>query len=121
VRLDADAAEAACREQYEKERSYRRMLADTDLVLGQLEQRNLAGQRDLDRVMRQNLVRMLNGLPQPTRARFPAAGGVQEALDGVFDVQADLLVVLQRMVHWDRLLMGPWEQEESAAPARRSA
>jgi hypothetical protein len=46
---------------------------------------------------------------------------VQRALDGIFLVQESLLVVLQRMLHWDRLVTSPWESEAEAEPARRTA
>ncbi len=50
-------AAAAVTEPQKVERSYKRMLALTDEVLSRLEQRNLAGQRDLDPVMRRNIAR----------------------------------------------------------------
>ena len=109
VWTDAIAAEAAALERHKIERSYRRMLAMTDAVLGGLEQRNMAGQRELDEVIRREIARTLSSLPPDARARFPAATTVQEALDGIFDVQGALLLVLQRMLHWDRLLAVPWD------------
>jgi hypothetical protein len=125
VWLDAAAAEAAAREQRKVERSYRLMLAATDDVLAQLERRNLSGQRDLDQVLRRDIDRMLARLSPAARSRFPAGvSEVQEALDGVFEVQEELLLVLQRMVHWDRLLTAPWDGLVGGAddlPERRTA
>jgi hypothetical protein len=118
---DAIAAEAAAMELHQVERSYRRVLAMTDDVLGQLEQRNLNGQRDLDEVLKRDLARTLDELPDDARHRYPAAATVQEALDGIFLVQESLLLVLQRMLHWDRLLSSPWESMDDAEPARRTA
>ncbi|HEY4024992.1 MAG TPA: hypothetical protein VGO86_01070 [Candidatus Dormibacteraeota bacterium] len=120
------AAETADLERRSVERGYRRMLALTDRVLGQLEQRNLAGQRRLDRVVQQHIEQTLRELPPRAQSRFPdAARTVQEALDGIFDVQAELLLVLQRMLHWDRLLVPPWDEPEDdyvdAPPSRRTA
>jgi hypothetical protein len=124
VWTDAVAAEAAALELHQVERSYRRVLAMTDDVLGKLEQRNLHGQQELDEVIKRDLARMLSELPPDARSRFPDAecATVQGALDGIFLVQESLLVVLQRMLHWDRLVRSPWESEaEEAEPARRSA
>lgn len=112
VWTDAVAAEASARERHQVERMYRRMLAMTDDVLGKLEQRNLKGQQELDEVVMRDLARTLGELPPDARARFPAARTVQEALDGIFSVQEVLLVVLQRMLHWDKLLASPWESDD---------
>lgn len=103
---DAVAAEAAALQLHQVERSYRRVLAMTDEVLAELEQRNLHGQRELDDVMRRNLAKTLAELPADARRRYPdgAAASVQTALDGIFLVQESLLLVLQRMLHWDRLV-----------------
>lgn len=121
---DTIAAEAAALERHKIERSYRRMLAMTDGVLGGLERRNLSGQRELDEMMRREIARTLSCLPPDARDRFPAAKTVQQALDGIFDVQEALLLVLQRMLHWDRLLAAPWEGAVEGAdepPYRRTA
>jgi hypothetical protein len=104
VRADAVAARAAALELRKVEDGYRRALALTDDLLGQLERRNLAGKHELDEIVRRNLARAMNELPPDARARYPDAGTVQEALDGVFLVQESLLLVLQRMLHWDRLV-----------------
>ncbi|HKF76465.1 MAG TPA: hypothetical protein VE953_01620 [Terriglobales bacterium] len=101
---DAIAAEAALLEERQVERSYRRVLALTDDVLGKLEQRNLRGERVLDDEVRRDLAGALSELPPDARSRFPRAGSVQEALDGIFLVQETILLVLQRMLHWDRLV-----------------
>jgi hypothetical protein len=109
---DAVAAEASVRERRQVERRYRHVLAMTDDMLGKLEQRNLAGQRDLDEVVLRDLARTLEHLPADARQRFPAARTVQGALDGIFSVQEILLIVLQRMLHWDKLLASPWESDD---------
>ena len=102
---DAIAAEAAVLRERQVERGYRRVLAMTDEMLTELEQRNLRSERELDDTVRHDLARMLAELPVDARRRFPDnAGSVQKALDGVFLVQESLLVVLQRMLHWDRLV-----------------
>ena len=102
---DATAAEAAVLQERQVERGYRRVLAMTDWVLTELEQRNLRGERELDEAVRRDLARTLAELPPDARRRFPDnARSVQKALDGVFLVQESLLVVLQRMLHWDRLV-----------------
>jgi len=102
---DATAAEAAVLQERQVERGYRRVLAMTDWVLTELEQRNLRGERELDEAVRRDLARTLAELPPDARRRFPDnVGSVQKALDGVFLVQESLLVVLQRMLHWDRLV-----------------
>jgi hypothetical protein len=122
---DALDAEQAALEQHRLERSYRTMLTLTDQVLGQLEQRNLSGQRELDEVMKRDIARTLGEVTARARSRFPRTSLVQEALDGMFEVQGELMLVLQRMLHWDRLLASvPWDvdAEESDHPlARRSA
>jgi hypothetical protein len=117
------AAEAAVLEEHRQERRYRRMLALTDGVLGRLEQRNLKGQRELDDVMRRDIERALRRLTPDARHRFPAGATlVQEALDGIFDVQETILLVLQRMLHWDRLLAAsPWDRDDDESLVRRSA
>jgi hypothetical protein len=118
------SAEEAVREQRRQERSYRRMLSRTDDLLGELEGRNLAGQRELDDPMRQRIALTLLDLTPRARNRFPPARTVQQALDGVFEVQETILVTLQRMLHWDRLLAMPWEAQVAGGDepwARRSA
>src|SRR5256885_12066907 len=84
VWVDAIAAEAAALERHRTERSYRRMLSMTDEILGRLEQRNLAGQSELDEVIRRELSRTLSLLTPEAPSRFPEATSVQEALDGIF-------------------------------------
>jgi hypothetical protein len=121
VWTDAMAAETAALEMHQVERSYRRVLAMTDDVLGQLEQRNLHDQRNLDEVLKRDLARTLDELPDDARDRYPVAVTVQEALDGIFLVQESLLVVLQRMLHWDRLLSSPWDSMDDAEPVCRTA
>jgi hypothetical protein len=101
---DAISAEAAGLERRRIERGYRRLLALTDEVLGRLEERNMAGERNLDQVVRRHIARTLDSLPPRARARFRNTNRVQEALDGIFEVQEELMLVLQRMLHWDRLL-----------------
>ncbi len=117
-------AETAVREQRRVERSYRHMLGLTDQMLGELERLNLAGQRVLDEETRRRIALALVEVEPPARDRFPSANTVQEALDGMFDVQEDLLLILQRMVHWDRLLASPWDADVAGGdepPVRRSA
>jgi hypothetical protein len=121
VWVDAIAAEAEALERHKLERTYRRMLAITDGVLGRLEQRNLAGQHELDDVIRRDLAKMLRALPNDARRRFPSAQCVQQALDGVFEVQEALLIVLQRLLHWDRLTAEPWQDASESPLARRTA
>jgi hypothetical protein len=101
---DAVAAEAAVLRQRQVERGYRRVLAMTDGVLAELERRNLRGQPELDAVVKRQLARTLAEVPPDARRRFPNAGSVQEALDGIFLVQESILLVLQRLLHWDRLV-----------------
>jgi hypothetical protein len=120
VWIDTIAAEAAALEQHKVERQYRRMLALTDGVLTRLEQRNLVGQQELDEVIKRDIARTLSVLSPDARGRFPRATNVQEALDGIFDVQESLLHVLQRMLHWDRLLSTSWEADDPL-PQRRTA
>lgn len=102
-------AEEAIREERRAERDYRRMLGLTDRLLGRLEQLNLSGHRELDEDTRRDIALTLLDVTEPARNRFPSTNGVQEALDGMFDVQESLLLTLQRMVHWDRLLSAPWD------------
>ena len=115
---EAEAAQAAALERRQVERSYRRVLALTDHVLGALERRNLRGQVELDQAIRRDLALTVVELPPDARRRFPSPRNVQEALDGIFTVQEPLLLVLQRLLHWDRLVSDQWPVEE---PARRSA
>jgi hypothetical protein len=112
VWTDAVAAEASVRERRQVERRYRRVLAMTDDVLGKLEQRNLNRQKELDEVVMRDLAHTLAELPPDARDRFPRARTVQQALDGIFSVQEVLMVVLQRMLHWDKLLASPWDSED---------
>jgi hypothetical protein len=104
VWADATADEATVRQMRRVEHHYRRALAMTDDVLGKLEQRNLHGERELDDGLRRDLARTLTELPPDARSRFSEGRSVQEALDGIFRVQEPLLFVLQRMLHWDRLV-----------------
>lgn len=122
VWVESIEAEAAVLAEHREERRYRRMLALTDGVLGRLEQRNLTGQVELDDVILRDLGRTLAMLPPEARRRFPTVTTVQEALDGIFDVQEVILLVLQRMLHWDRLLTGPWDLSgDDESFARRTA
>ena len=107
VLSDAIKAQRKVLERTRRERNYRRMLGLTDELLGHLERLNLDGQRDMDEFTRREIERtLLNVLPR-ARNRFPAVTTVQEALDGLFEVQAELLIPLQRMVHYDRVLAAP--------------
>jgi len=87
-----------------REREYRRMLALTDKLLGHLEQLNMSGQRDLDAATQRDIATMLGELTPRARGRFPRAHTVQQALDGLFEVQEELMLPLQRMLHWEPLL-----------------
>jgi hypothetical protein len=118
-------ADEAIREQRRAERDYRRMLGLTDRLLGRLEQLNLSGHRELDEETRRDIALTLLDVTEPARDRFPSTNAVQQALDGMFDVQESLLLTLQRMVHWDRLLSAPWDAGvaggDQPASIRRSA
>jgi hypothetical protein len=118
-------ADEAIREQRRAERDYRRMLGLTDRLLGRLEQLNLSGHRELDEETRRDIALTLLDVTEPARDRFPSTNAVQKALDGMFDVQESLLLTLQRMVHWDRLLSAPWDAGvaggDQTASIRRSA
>jgi hypothetical protein len=107
VWTDAEAAERAVLERTQAERSYRYMLGLTDDLLGHLERLNLDGQHDLDAVTRREIETMLGSLCPKARDRFPAVSTVREALDGLFEVQEELLFPLQRMVHYDHLFASP--------------
>jgi hypothetical protein len=119
VWTDALDAEQATIEKDRVERRYRGMLALTDELLGRLERRNLAGQRTLDDVVNRDIARTLGALTPGARGRFPRTTLVQEALDGIFDVQAELMGVLQRMVHWSRVLSANLHDEDAAADEPR--
>lgn len=98
---------SAVREDVCSEGDYRRMLTLTDQLLGHLELLNLHGQKGIDGVTRRSITATMRELTPSARARFPRARTVQEALDGLFEVQVELLVPLQRMLHWDRLVSVP--------------
>lgn len=104
---DAAAMDDDARERKSVERSYRRQLARTDALLWRLERLNLAGNTDLDLDTRKELGLALVDVNPRARQRFPTATSVQEALDGVFEVQEEILMVLERLLHWDRLLTSP--------------
>lgn len=98
--IDAARTELALRERWKIERRYRRLLSLSDRVLKGLEQRNLSGHSRLDQSVRQDISRMLGELPADVRHRFPsAATSVQEALDGTFEVQEELMLVLKRVLN----------------------
>jgi hypothetical protein len=80
------------------ERRCRGMIKATDRLLDQLEASNLGGGGRLDARMRRSIDRTLEGLPPAARERFPNCRTVQEALDGTFAVQEELLSSLQRMI-----------------------
>jgi hypothetical protein len=115
VWTDALDAEQAAIERDRVERRYRGMLALTDELLGRLERRNLAGQRTLDDVEKRDIARTLGALTPGARGRFPRTTLVQDALDGIFDVQSELMGVLQRMGHWSRVLSTNVRDEDAAA------
>jgi hypothetical protein len=97
--IDAARAEFALRERWEVERRYRRLLSLSDRVLSGLEQRNLGGQSRLDQSVCRDISRMLVELPAEVRHRFPSAPtSVQEALDGTFEVQEELMLALKRLM-----------------------
>lgn len=98
--IDAAWAELAVRERREVERKYRHLLLMSDRVLSGLEQRNLSGQSGLDQMARHDVSRMLGELPAEVAHRFPSATtSVQEALDGTFEVQEELMLVLKRLLN----------------------
>ena len=107
VLSDAIRAQRKVLERTRRERNYRRMLGLTDELLGHLERLNLDGQRDMDEVTQREIDRTLRDVFPRARNRFPAVTTVQEALDGLFEVQEELLIPLQRMVHYDRVLAAP--------------
>lgn len=114
---DAVVAAAVVHSRREEERSYRRMLWLTDGLLGRLEVRNLRGGR-MSEGMRRDIGQTLDQLTPAARARFPGCDSVQQALDGVFDVQDELLRVRQRQMRWNRM----WEEAPSLAePVRQTA
>jgi hypothetical protein len=121
VWTEALDAEHASLERDRVARSYRRMLVLTDEMVGRLERRNLAGQRALDEVMERDIATTLEVLPPPARGRFHRTGLVQEALDGMFEVQAELMGVLQRTLHWGRVLSSDTMDGEDAAAGGRRA
>ena len=82
-----------------EERRLRRMIRATDRLLDQLEASNLSGGGELDARMRRSIDRTLEHLGPAARGRYPSrCRTVQEALDGVFAVQEELLSSLQRMI-----------------------
>jgi hypothetical protein len=99
-------------------RAQRRQLALTDGLLGKLERLNLNGQSRLDDVTRRQIGRVMTQLPPPLRLRLRTWRTVQQALDGVFDVQAELLTPLQRAMHWDPTLA---MEDEPKSLARQTA
>jgi hypothetical protein len=106
---DARVAAALARSHRAEERRYRRMLWLTDGLLGRLEVRNLRGGR-MNEGMRRDIGRTLDQLTPAARARFAGCDTVQQALDGVFDVQDELLRVRQRLLRFNL----NWE--EGASP-----
>lgn len=80
------------------ERRCRRMIRATDRLLDQLEATNLSGGGTLDARMQRSIDRTLQHLGPAARGRYPRCRTVQEALDGVFAVQEELLSSLQRMI-----------------------
>ena len=114
-------AEAAMLAERREERHYRRLLALTDGILGRLERRNLAGERTLDDGLRRDIAMTVLELPPRARRRMARVDTVQQALDGIFEVQEELLLPLQRMLHWDRLLTSGNEAAVDEALAHRIA
>jgi hypothetical protein len=114
----AEAEVATVRRRLEY-RAQRRQLALTDGLLGKLERLNLKGQERLDDVTRRQIGRVMSQLPPPTRLRLRTSRTVQQALDGVFDVQAELLAPLQRAMSWDPALA--LEDDEPKPLAQQSA
>ena len=101
----ANAAEVV-RSQREEERRYRRMLRLTDGLLGRLEVRNVRGGGHVTERLRKDIVRTLDQVSPAARARFPGCDTVQQAVDGLFEVQDELLRVRQRLMRWNRV----WEE-----------
>jgi hypothetical protein len=98
---DALSAEATSRVRTEQERRYRGMLAVTDELLGHLEVLNLSGRTKMDASTRRAVTDALERITPPARARFPICDTVQHALDGVFEVQDELLQQVLRTMGWD--------------------
>lgn len=105
---DTITSVAKVRAQGRRERRCRRMLALTDGLLGRLEVRNLKGECGLDERLRGDIAQTLGQLDAEVRARFPTADTVQEAIDGTFEMQGQLLRRLQRLVHWEGVA---WDEE----------
>jgi hypothetical protein len=108
---EALVAAAAARESKQQERRYRRMLALTDRLLGRLETLNLSGHQELNAPIRQSIAGTLDRLSPPVRARFPHCDTVQNAVDGVFEVQDELLHRLRQTLRWDPTEAMPGEPE----------
>jgi hypothetical protein len=98
---EAIVAAATARESKQQERRYRRMLALTDALLGRLESLNLSGHQELSAPVRRSIAGTLDRLSPPVRARFPHCDSVQNAVDGVFEVQDELLHRLRETLRWD--------------------
>jgi hypothetical protein len=114
--VEAEAATVRRRQEYQAQR---RQLALTDGLLGKLERLNLNGEQRLDDVTRRQIGRVMTQLPPPVRLRLRTWRTVQQALDGVFDVQVELLAPLQRAMRWDPSLA--LEEDERKPLAQRTA
>lgn len=121
--VDAARAVQAVRERRSAERRYRRMLVRADRLLERLETLNLRGGGPLPAGTKRSIDRWLNSLTPGVRARFPRSRTVQQALDGVFGVEEELLGLLRGMTRWDRDEARAWDSavENDREPVRRSA
>lgn len=111
--LDIRELEEAVAAENRRRYAFYRMLAATDRLLWALEKLNSDGVRRLPEDVRARMRASLAELPETVRNRFAEEGGVQVALDSVFDLQNDLLNL---MVPGRRALLAREEGEEEGRP-----
>ncbi|MBO0689904.1 MAG: hypothetical protein J2P40_10070 [Candidatus Dormibacteraeota bacterium] len=90
-----------------RRRGPRAVLAQTDRLLGQLEELNLddRGNQKVPAVVRRELAEIGPVLSSDARGCLERSGTVQECLDAIFDVQAELLGACA----WAARLEAGWE------------
>ncbi|HLQ60560.1 MAG TPA: hypothetical protein VK131_01720 [Candidatus Acidoferrales bacterium] len=109
--LQIEEVKQEIRRENERRYAFYRMLRGTDRVLERLEEMNLEGVQALPDEVRRELEEVVSGLPENVQKPVPESARVQEALDGLFEVQ-------ERLFRWR---YPEWSFEDEAEGVERAS
>lgn len=90
--------------------AFHRMLKATDRVLWRLEEMNRDGMKTLPKRVRAEINEVVTDMPEHIREPFRDAGGVQETLDSLFEIQ-------ERLFRWRYPDWHDWDPESDLETA----